>query len=118
MIIHVLELCSQLVHAFLLISVWQLVEHLVSGLFDAIDVIVVVVAAKSLCKDHVGLQNCLSLCMDGAECGIFQKAYEVGLGCLLKSYKRLLLESKFVIDSAADVTDKSLKWGTRNEETG
>lgn len=85
MIVHVFELRSQLVHALLLISVWQLIEHLVAGLLNTINMIMVVIAAKSLRQDHVRLQHCLSLGMDCAERGIFQEADEVGLSCLLES---------------------------------
>ena len=84
-IVHVLELSSELIHTVLFISVWQLVEHFISCLFDAIDVVMVVVTAKSLRQDHVGLQHCLSLCMDGTEGGIFQQTNEVRLRSFLKS---------------------------------
>ena len=72
-------------HSFLFISVRQLVENLVASLFDAIDVVVVVITAKSFRQDHIRLHHCLSLGVNGTEGRVFEQADEVSLRCLLES---------------------------------
>ena len=114
-VIHIFDLSLELGHGFLAVFVGQLVENFVTGLFDAVDVVVVLVAADSFGEHHVALLDGLPLGMDRAERGVLQQAHQVRLGGLLQRHHRLFLEAELVVDSAANVSHESHEWGSRNE---
>lgn len=116
--VHIFDLGSKGLHSGLLVSVWQLVENLVSGLFHAIDIVIVIVATDSTSEHHVWLHDSLALRMNSAEASVFKNTDNISFGSFLESLKGLSLETEVVINIGADVTDQPVKWSPWNEHIG
>ena len=116
--IHVFHLGVELFHAFWDVSIWKLVECLLSGFWNSINVIVVMISSDSSGELHVFLHDGGSLGVDGAEVGVLEDTDEISLRCFLKGYESLSLESEVLIDRSANVSHKSVEWSSWEKHVG
>ena len=77
---HVSDLIMELFHAFLFVSVWELVESVFSiFLLNTINVVIEMITSDSSSELHVLLQDGGSLGVDGAKVGVLEDSDEVCL---------------------------------------
>ena len=77
---HVSDLIMELFHAFLFVSVWELVESVFSiFLLNTINVVIEMITSDSSSELHVLLQDGGSLGVDGTKVGVLEDSDEVCL---------------------------------------
>ena len=73
------------------------------------------IASDSARQLQVLLLNGKTFGVDGAQVGVLEEAYDVGLGSFLECYKRLGLETKVGVDLLSDIANHSLEGSAREK---
>ena len=60
--------------------------------------------------------DCDTLGVDGAQVGVFEESYEVGLGSFLEGHDSRGLEAEISLEVLGDFTDQTLEWKLADKE--
>lgn len=106
---------SELGHPFLLISVGELIEDLITSLWLEVSVVKEPFTSDSPGENEVLLHDGHPVGMNGTLVAVFEQTNKVGLSSFLEGKQGLALESEIRIDGPTNGPDEPLEWGSGDQ---